>query len=210
MDTSTIAFLRTDCVKCDLYIVHIKVTLTFTCIEPCSSSCCLSLPSQLLVHYRYRLFCKYHLTVFRTYISHPYLYSGVNDSYCLSIAISVVCEQKIGFHLPLTWCHVKHRARAQHMAICFWGCHSSSSCEKKNPTDREYQKSVEIFRRVQAVSFCGCFVLMGIFVIIKCLLKWKVIFLWEMIIVAEDKVCKRVLISPLEVAIVYIDDKDSH
>lgn len=50
---------------------------------------------------------------------------------------------------------------------------------------------------------------MGIFFIIKCLLKWKVIFLWEMIIVA-DKVCKSVLVSPLEVAIVYIDGKDSH
>lgn len=82
--------------------------------------------------------------------------------------------------------------------------------KRKTPLIENTKKSVEIFRRVQAVSFCGCFVLMGIFVIIKCLLKWKVIFLWEMIIVAEDKVCKRVLISPLEVAIVYIDDKDSH
>lgn len=31
-----------------------------------------------------------------------------------------------------------------------------------------------------------------------------------MTIVAEDKVCKNVLISPLEVATVYIAGKDSH
>lgn len=31
-----------------------------------------------------------------------------------------------------------------------------------------------------------------------------------MIAVAEDKVCKTVLKSPLEIVIVYIDGKDSH